>query len=205
MYVYIKTMFSLLGSTGEQEAYWQTSGRLKVCPARRTAMCVPIRIENNSVNSVLAAQPSVRKHTARRVRKAASAMVAVVALFVLTLAAVGARTIISNFGGAAEPACTVSGGSNGIQANVGSVITSGGYITVTGSVVNKLHRAVPAVNGFLELLDSKGNTIATEQAVVSFSALKPNEASPFSIMANEVKGAVQCRLSFRHADGSAIE
>ena len=169
-------------------------------------MCAQVSIDSSAINqSAATSVPVVRKRSVRHVRKAASAAVTAVALLVLALAAVGAKTIISSIGGDAEIVCTGTSDTAGLQANVGSITRSSGYITVAGSVANHLNRQLPSVNAVLELMDRSGHIVGVEQAVVTYGALRAGESSPFSIMTSDAKGASQCRVSFRQADGSPIE
>ena len=168
-------------------------------------MCVPLRVETNQIsNNAMFVAPGTRR-TERSLRKMAVVAAAACALLVLGLAAVGAKTVFSSIGNAGDLRAVSAPISGALEASVGSISRSEGYITMAGTVVNPLNRTTPTVNAVLEILDKSGKTIAVEESVIAYRSLHASESSPFTIMTPDVKEAAQYRLSFRRPDGAMIE
>ncbi len=168
-------------------------------------MCVPIRIEMDSISDNSVFVQIASKQSVRPLRKAAGVALAAFALLVLGLAAVGAKTVMSSIGNAGDLRAASAPVTGALQASVGSISRADGYITVAGTVVNPLNRTTPTVNAVLEILDRSGKTIAVEESVIAYRSLHASESSPFTIMTPDAKEASQYRLSFRRPDGAMIE
>lgn len=80
-----------------------------------------------------------------------------------------------------------------------------GYVTVTGSISNRVSRPVRSAEAVVELLDASGRIIATESAVIGLDPLAPGDTAPFQVEMPDQPAAVGYRVRFRRLGGAAID
>ena len=134
-----------------------------------------------------------------------------VALLTLACSALVALAVMGVFGfllrGHESPALRPYTAASGAQVAAGypAVVRRVGYVTVSGSVLNRTKGSLRSVEAVVDLLDTKQRTVLSASAMVNREQIAPGQASSYQVAMLDSPKATGYRVRFRQLFGPDLK